>query len=223
MPGPALIGAGASILGGVLGGGAQRRAAGDASAAQLESTRMQIQAQRQQYNRFRRLSRPYVQAGLRGLTGFENLIGTNGAAAQGQAIDGIANGPQFQALAQQGEDALLQNASATGGLRGGNTAGALAQFRPQMLDALIQRQTGLLGGLAGMGQNAIVGVGNAGTNMTNAISQAYGDQGAARAGNALAQGQITSNLFSGIAGTIGNLAGQVDPASTGNGFQNWRF
>ncbi|WP_449405980.1 hypothetical protein [Massilia phosphatilytica] len=36
--------------------------------------------------------------------------------------------PRFQALQQQGNDAILANASATGGLRGGNVQGALGQF-----------------------------------------------------------------------------------------------
>ncbi len=58
---------------------------------------------------------------------------TTGMEAQQGAISGLEGSPIFQALARQGEDAILQNASATGGLRGGNVQGALGQFRPAAL------------------------------------------------------------------------------------------
>jgi hypothetical protein len=57
----------------------------------------------------------------------------------------------MQALVSQGEEALLQNAAATGGLRGGNLQGALAQFRPQMLSNLITQQYNQLGGIGALG------------------------------------------------------------------------
>ena len=57
-------------------------------------------------------------------------------------------------MVQQGQDAILQNASAIGGLRGGNTQAALAQFRPALLSQLIAEQYNRLGGLSSLGQNA---------------------------------------------------------------------
>ena len=91
----------------------------------------------------------------------EDLLGLNGADAQGRAISQIENSPYFSGLVKQGENAILQNASATGGLRGGNTQAALAQFRPNMLAAAIDQQYQRLGGLTSLGQNAAAGVGNA--------------------------------------------------------------
>ena len=107
----------------------------------------------------------------------------------------------MQALTQQGENALLQNASATGGLRGGNLEAALAKFRPQMLSQLIQSQYTNLGGLTSIGQNAAAGVGNAGQNTGNAITNLLQQQGAAQAGSALASGQANAGLASGIGST----------------------
>lgn len=132
-------------------------------------------------------------------------------ALQQQAINQIQQGAQFKTMMKQGEDAILTNASATGGLRGGNTQRALAEFRPQVLNQLIGQQLGNLGGLTQMGQNSAAGVGNAGMQAGANIGNIYSQMGSAQAGNYLAQGQANANMFGGIAGSIGNVMGQMMP------------
>lgn len=97
---------------------------------------------------------PYAQAGEAGLQGMQNLMGLGGAGAQQAAYDQILQSPGFLSQVQQGENAMLQNASATGGLRGGNTQAAMAQFRPQMLNQAVQQQMQQYGGLTNMGMGA---------------------------------------------------------------------
>lgn len=133
----------------------------------------------------------------------QNLLGLNGAGAQGAAISAIESSPYFSGLVKQGESAILQNASATGGLRGGNTQGALAQFRPNMLAAMINDQYTKLGGITSLGQNAAAGVGNAGQNMANANSQLLGQVGAARAGGILGQASGQVQGINGISSAFG--------------------
>lgn len=141
--------------------------------------------------------------------------------AQQSAISGIEGGPQFRALVDQGEYALLANQSATGGLRGGDTMAAMAQFRPAMLQALIDKQLANYGGLAVSGQNAAAMTGTAAQNAGAQINQALGDRGAALAGGALAQGQAWSNAGSGILNTIGMMAKPMTPG--GGAWQKWAF
>jgi hypothetical protein len=129
--------------------------------------------------------------------------GMSAADAQRAAIDRLANGENFRALQAQGEYGLMANAAATGGLRGGNTQAALAQFRPQMLQSLIDRQLANLGGVAANGQTAAGNVGIAATNTAGMVNQALGDQGAAAAGIAKAQGQAWQNAGSGVLNTLG--------------------
>jgi hypothetical protein len=131
------------------------------------------------------------------------LAGLSGANAQQQAIQGIQNGPQFAAMTQAGEAGILANASATGGLRGGNVQAALGQFRPQVLSQLIDQQYSRLGGLSAMGQNAAAGVGTAAQNTGQAVSGLMQQQGAARAGGALASGQAWGNALGGIGSMVG--------------------
>jgi len=133
--------------------------------------------------------------------------------AQENAINGLANGAQFKALVGQGEEALLANAAATGGLRGGDTAGALAQFRPGMLQALIDKQLANLGGLAANGQNAAGMTGTAAQNSGSQVIGALGDRGAAQAGGYLAR----ASAFKGMLGDVANGFGMGSGTTGGMG------
>lgn len=197
--------AGATVVGGYMSSKSASKAADKAAGAQSRSADAQIAESQRQFDSIQELLKPYTSAGTSALTGQQNLIGLGGADAQQQAISALENSPTMQAMTQQGENAILQNASATGGLRGGNVQGALAQFRPQLLSQLIQQQYSNLGGLASVGQNAAAGVGNAGQNSSNQIINALGQQGAAQAGSAIAQGQANANMWGGIANTASML------------------
>lgn len=149
-----------------------------------------------------------------------NLARTN----QQRAIDDLANGAQFTSLVRQGEDAILANAAATGGLRGGDTQAALAQFRPQMLQALIDKQLANLGGIAANGQNAAGNVGSAAQNSGAQINASLGDRGAALAGRYIAGGQATSNMFGDVSGMLGQFAGANGGIPAGAKlFGSWGF
>jgi hypothetical protein len=146
--------------------------------------------------------------------------------AQRAAISKIENGAQFGQLVKQGEYGLMANASATGGLRGGDTQAALAQFRPQMLQALIDKQLAQYGGLAANGQNAAAMTGTAAQNAGAQVNQALGDRGAAQAGSALAGGQAWGNALAGINQSFGAFGGGFgnaaifDPLFGGKGLGN---
>lgn len=214
----AVIGAGAlSAGGGILAAGSASRAANRATDAQTVQAQNSIEEQRRQFDAMRQLLQPYVDAGEPALQGILDLAGLGTQQSQAQAIQQQEQSPFFQSLARQGEDAILQNASATGGLRGGNTQGALAQFRPQLLNQFIEQQYGRLGGIAQMGQNSAAGVGNAGMNSANQISQQFGNIGAAQAGGALARGQAQGNMFQGIASGLGGALGAFNLFGGGGG------
>lgn len=180
----------------------------------------------------------YTEAGLEGLQGQRNLLGLGGADAQQQAYDQIMQGPAFKTMMQQGENSILQNASATGGLRGGNVQGALAQFSPQLLNQLINQQYSQYSGLSSQGGNVGQFLANSGqqattdlsrfgqasaagqaassTNTGNQIALLRQDQGAAQAGQALAQGQNYANLASSLAQAYGAYRGQQIPQGGAN-------
>lgn len=198
---------GSAVVGGVMSSKAQKSAAKTAANAQIDASEMGVEEQRRQFDAVQKLLKPYADAGLSGLTGQQNLLGINGTAAQQAAINNINNSSEMQTYLQQGENAILQNASATGGLRGGNTQAALAQFRPQLLNQLINQRYQNLAGMTALGQNAAAGTGNAGMQTASNISNLYQQSGAAQAGAALAQGQASANMWNGVTGAIGQVAG----------------
>lgn len=199
--------AGASLVGSVYSSSQQKKAAGQASDAQTAAAQAGIEEQRRQFDALQALLKPYTEAGTGALAGQQALLGLSGADAQQQAISGIQGSPQFKALLQQGENSILANASATGGLRGGNVQGALAQFSPALLSSLIDQQYSRLGGLTSIGQNAAAGVGNAGMATGQGISALLQQQGAAQAGNYLARANANSQMANGIVGAIGGAFG----------------
>lgn len=195
-----------SVITGVMTSNAQSHAASAAAGTQTASSEASIAEQRRQFDAVQKLLSPYVTAGKSAIGGQQGLLGLAGPAAQNQAIAGIESSPQFQSMMQQGENAILQNASATGGLRGGNVQATLAQFRPQLLSQLIESQFSKLGTISGLGQASAAGQAAAaqqtGANIGNALTQ----QGQAAAGAALAQGQAQAQTWGNIGGTIGNVA-----------------
>ena len=231
LSGAALAGiavGGATLVSGM----AQADAASSAAAAQTQASEAAIAEQRRQFDKVQELLKPYVEAGTGAIEGLEPfaaagvpalqaqqaLLGLAGQEAQRQAIQQLSTSPQMEALVQQGENALLQRASATGGLRGGNVQAALAQFRPQLLSELIGQQYSRLGGLTALGQETtsnLARLGQASAAGTGAAAQESGaniasllaQQGAAQAGAQIAQGKAFASIPAAISGGLGIFSG----------------
>lgn len=193
------IGAG-TVIAGYIGSESSKESAESASEAQLAASRESIALQREQFNKIQELLKPYVEQGVQATEQQSALLGLRGPEAQKAAISSIESSEMFKGLAGQGESAILQQAAATGGLRGGNVQGALAQFRPRLLSDLIQQQFQNLGTLSMRGQASAAGVGAAGQESTSAITGLLGDIGAAQAGAELAAGKAESQMYGDIAG-----------------------
>jgi hypothetical protein len=199
----AAVGIGTSLLQ----SSAQRSAAESATASQDAATRQGIEEQRRQFDKLQEVLSPFTEAGTGAIGAQGALAGLGGPEAMQQAIAGIEAGPEFGALVQQGEEGILQNAAATGGLRGGNVQGALAQFRPQILSQLINQRFGRLGQISQLGQASAAGVG-AGALQTGAnISNLELERGRVGAEGALARGANTANTIADITKSIGTFAG----------------
>jgi hypothetical protein len=158
-----------------------------------------IAEQRRQFDESKELLLPYVEAGEAGLSGLFDFMGLNGEEAYQAQIDSVENSPEFQSMIESGEEGILANASATGGLRGGNTQKALAEFRPQVLSNLIDKRYNRFAGIAQMGQASATGQASAGIQTGNNISNLFQQNGAAIAGAQLARGQNNANMIGDLA------------------------
>jgi len=218
------------VFGGITGAKQASEAAERGSATQAAAAQAGIEEQRRQFDKFVELMSPYVTAGTGALTrlapfeeagarSFEQqqaLLGLRGPEEERAAIERLSGGETFKSLAQQGEEALLQRASATGGLRGGNIQGALSQFRPQLLSSLIEQQYGRLGGLSGTGlgvtsdilqrgQASAAGQATSGMTSASNVANLLANRGQAIAGGQVAAGGVPRQTFGDILG-IGKVA-----------------
>lgn len=197
--------AAAAVVGGVVASNSASSAAKTAANAQTSSANAGIAAQQGQFDQIQKLLAPYVAGGTNAFQQQQDLIGagTGGAGAQQTAINGIMSSPAYTSALQQGNNNILANASATGGLRGGNVQGALGQFAPSLLAATINDRFNQLGTISQQGLGAATQTGSFGQNSTNNVTGLLGQIGGYQAGNALAQG----NANVGYAGAIGNGLG----------------
>lgn len=204
---------GAALAGIAVGGATlysankQAGAAEDAMNAQVAMSEKGIEEQRRQFDAIQKLLSPFVTAGTGALAGQQDLTGLNGTEAQQKAIQALQVSPQFTSMLKQGEDSILAKASATGGLRGGNTQAALAQFSPTLLAATINDQYARLGGISSMGLGAATQTGNFGQSSTNNVTQLLGQIGASQAGGALAQGRAQAGYANAITSGLGAFMG----------------
>lgn len=195
------------VVGGITGAKQAGKAAEKGGQLQYQASMAGVEEQRRQFDKLVELMAPYVAAGEGSMAGQQALVGLKGPEAQRQAISALEQSPEFASLIQQGENALLQQASATGGLRGGNTQAALAQFRPQILSALIEQQYGRLGGLTKIGQASAAGQAAAGMETGSNVANLLQQGGAAQAGAAIAAGSVPRQTFGDILKIGGTVAG----------------
>ena len=187
----------------------QKRGISRAATYQVNAAQQGIDSTNQMYQSFQDLLNPYIQGGQNAYGSLQDLLGLGQPGAQQSAISGIQNSPIFQGLQQQGENSILQNSSATGGLRGGNTQGALAQFSPQLLNQMINQLYSQYSDISSQGLGAANTLGSAGLNTAGNLSNLYNLQGSARAGREVGRSTVDTNRIGSYAQTIGHYENQM--------------
>jgi len=232
----ALIGAGASIVGGAIASSASRNAANTQAAAAQQSADVskqisdqQIALQREQFNAQVGLQEPWRQAGINALTKMQGGAFAQPAAFKFGAGDYQAD-PGYAFRLAEGQKALDRQAAARGGLISGGALKAAQRYGQEMGSQEYQNaynralagyntdvarsDTGYnrLASLAGVGQTATDKVGAAGQSMVSGISGSLGAYGNAAsdayqgAANARASGYVGS--ANALNSTIGNIGNQ---------------
>jgi hypothetical protein len=202
----AILGVGASLLG----MNSQKKAAKSAADASVQGQMAAIEEQRRQFDAIQKLLAPYVQGGQEAFGQQMGLMGLKGAEEQQKQLSMIQNSPEFAEMTRQGEQGILANAAATGGLRGGNTQSALAQFRPQVLNQLVAQKLGQYGGVANAGLGAAQNTGQFGANSAANIGQLQQGMGSTMGNAQLAMGGINANMYNQLAGGLGQIAGGLN-------------
>jgi len=229
------------VVSGIFGGSGAAKKAGDVGATSalqagqarerlareaLPTLRGQQEAGLRAFERGRAGLQPFREAGARALEQEQAFLGVLGPEQQQAAFAGFAESPGQRFLQERGQRALLRNASATGGLGGGNIRSALVQQGVGFAQQDLQNQISRLGGLAGRGQEAAgslagleqnlgglqqqfgANVGNILTGVGAARGQALQKAGQARASGILGAQQAQAGLGQQVLGAgLGAAAG----------------
>ena len=204
-----------SVISGIIGGNSQKKASQKATDAQVAAQNRAIDIQQKQYDTTRADYMPYTQAGTAAIGQYGNLLGSNGTEAQTTAVQGLESSPFFQQNLADANENLLQTASATGGVRGGNTAGAVGQLSPQLLQQYYNNALSGYGNLAQLGLGATGSVASAGLSNANAASAANANIGQAQAANYLTKGGINASNWNNVGGFLDQAASAAMPGGSG--------
>lgn len=179
-----------------------------AAEAQVRSSQAGIDELRRQFDITQGLFSPYIGAGRQGLQGYLDLLGLGEGGSQNEAIAALQDNPLFKSLLQQAETSVLQNAAATGGLRGGNVQSALGQISPNLLGQFLQDQFNRYSNLMQFGQSSAAGQAAQGQQTSQNIASLFGEQGAAQAGRFLSDASFNRGLLNtGVYATTKALGG----------------
>lgn len=159
--GAALASAGATAYAGSQAAGATR----DASNAAITEQQTALQQQAT-------LSQPYRDVGSNAIGQYESLLGT-GPNSNAQTIQqALEKTPGYQFTQQQGEQGILNAASAAGGVSG-NTLTALDRYNTGLADQTYQQALGNSLNAVELGQSAAAGqaanIGNAANNISSTL------------------------------------------------------
>lgn len=206
----AAIGAGTSLISGLIGKGGAKKA-GKAQERQFNAA---LNQQNQQFQQTRADNMPWLTAGQQALGASGDLLGLHGNDPMAAAIAALKASPAFTSLYDTGADTILQNAAATGGLRGGNTNNSLASFGSNLLATVIQNQLQNLGGMSSMGAGTAGNLGALGQNNASAVSNLLTQKGSVQANSILAQTGAMQSAIGGMGQAAGNFfGGQGIPAN----------
>ncbi len=184
-----------SFVTGLIGTGKQKKASRKAEAAMVEAFNKGIAQQQQNFDLIRQDYAPAREVLAPTVGAMGDIIGINGDPAQQGALDRLKASPLYQTLFDSGEEAVLQNAAATGGIRGGNTQRGLADFGADTFATLIQQQLANLGGLSSIGMGGVGATAQAGTHNADMLTQLFEQIGNAKAGGSLARGGLNAGAW----------------------------
>lgn len=206
------IGAAAvTAVAGAVSADKQAKASRQAADVQAEEAAKAAQEQQRQLDITQAQVDPFRQAGLSALEQQQALLGLSGPEAQQAAMQTFQESPGQAFLRERGEQALLRNQAAIGGLGGGEVRSALQQQGIGFAQQDLQNQLAQLSAISGRGLTATTNLGSlrAGTasNVGNLLT--YG--GEAQAGGILGAGAAQARGTQQVGGALAGLLASRQP------------
>jgi hypothetical protein len=157
-----------------------------------------------QYGMIQSDLQPMIAAGSAGIPA---LMAGAGLTDNTQAIQDITGSASFIAQKAQGEDAMRQQAAASGQLNSGQLDVNLGQYTPQLLMTMLNDRYASLGNLVNMGQKATALGTNFGTSTGSLLSNQIMANANRKAGENIQSGANTAANIRGVTSAIGTIGG----------------
>lgn len=206
-----------SFVGGLIGGGKAKKASRRAEQLQYDAAMAGLNETKRQFDLTRADFASEQKLGEDAIGGFRGLLGLDGVEAQAAAIEGLRSSPLYTSLMDNGRDAILANASATGGLRGGNTQDFLSRQASDTLSDVIRQQLGDYGGAIGIGMGSDEAIGGFGERAVASMNASRNLGAGARAQGALVRGGINSQNWQNAGAFLDNSISAFLPGGGGIG------
>jgi hypothetical protein len=166
MPDPITAAVALSVGSSIASNAQKKGGAEDAAAIQQQGERESTAARKYMFDVSQSLLQPYAQAGVPAIHGMTDIAG------------GVTTpNPEYQSMVSEAMKSIAGNNMATGGVRGGNTAGIMSEYTPGLMKSLTDQRFGRLGGLAEGGVRSGIGLGNTATQVSEGNIQSDTNQG----------------------------------------------
>lgn len=198
-------------IGSLTGSKKQAQAATQAANQQYEATKYASDLQKQMFDQVRGDQKQYMDAGTSALGQLMGGLGADGQFMKSYTGQDLYNDPSYKARLNQGLESVQGSAAAGGGLLSGATLKALNRYGQDFASQEFQNaynrynadQTNRynrLSNVAGLGQSAAAGVGNAGMQTGQAIANNTMSGANAQAAGTIAAGNQRANDFQTLLG-----------------------
>lgn len=206
-----------SLIGGIIAGGGQKKASKKAAQLQYDAAMAGVKETGRQFDVTRQDYAPYQALGTGATSHYGDLLGLNGGDAQGAEIAALRESPFYKSLYSNGENAVLANASATGGLRGGDTKHSLYSLGEDTLTRAIMQQLGNYGQAIGFGEGATGAVAGFGANAVAQENDLRNQGAGAKAQDVLTRAGINAANWNNAGSFLDNVASSFIPGGGGAG------
>ena len=159
----------------------QADAAREAAETQSGAAGLASREERRQFDITQEQFAPFREAGVSALEQQQALLGLSGVEAQQAAMGAFQESPGQAFLRERGEQAVTRQASAIGGLGGGQVRSELQRQGIGFAQQDLQNQLARLGSIAGQGQAATSNVAQLGGQSASNISGLLTQSGPAQA------------------------------------------
>lgn len=205
----ALIGAGASLLGGFMSSSASKKAARASADAANRATDLQ----RYMYDTSRADQMPWLEAGKSALSTYMGQLDGTGDP------NAFKTTPGYDWRVKEGEKGVTSNLAALGMKNSGKALKALESFRQGIASEEYGKWMDRIGGVAGQGQQTSNSMAGYSANAANSMANTIQDAGAARASGYVGSSNALTQGFNSAANFLGQAVGGNSFGSP-NGFRN---